>query len=388
MLKSEYMPESENSKSDSRLSEEICEEIFYRIWLNNIEGIHTGDFRKLISVFSSAKNVYGLDYDSLSSVLSAEKSTFIRNGRDLSKASALVKKFNSEGITVLCPGHPDYPDKLLCIDAPPELLYVQGHIPASLNDTKSNVAIIGARNPDAYGREYALYFAEKLSHMGFNIISGLARGIDGCSHQGALNAGGYTVGVLGCGLNHIYPRENYKLYNAMSVSGAIITEYPPDAPPLASQFPERNRIISGLSDGVLVVEARKKSGSLITCHYALNQGKPVFAIPGRISDGLSEGTNTLIYDGAMCVCCPEDVAESIRCEVFDRKSTQAYDITKKLNNDEKKIYSILSMTETYIDEIIERSKLGVTKSINTLLALREKGVIKETVKGYYIICIS
>jgi DNA processing protein len=305
----------------------------------------------------------------------------------MAKIKKLMSDFKTNNITAIYPGHPDYPKKLLDIDVPPELLYVQGNLAKSLEDTRSNIAIIGSRNPDAYGSEYAVHFAEKLSRMGFNIISGLARGIDGCSHRGALDVGGYTVGVLGCGLNHIYPRENFRLYNDMAKTGAIITEYPPNAKPYASQFPERNRIISGLSDGVLVVEARKKSGSLITCSHALNQGKPIFAIPGRISDKLSEGTNALIYDGAMCVTCPEDVAEAVRGEVVDRHENLKAEALEALNDDEKKIYGVLSMTETYIDEIIERSRLGVTKSINILLTLREKGFVKETVKGYYIISI-
>jgi DNA processing protein len=369
------------------IDNDIEKELFYRIWLHNIEGIYNADFRKLISVFSSAVDVYTLDYDKLRQVLSAEKSARICSGHDLSKTHALISRFRDDNVTVLCPGHPGYPKKLLNIDDPPELLYVQGYLPDSLDDTRSNIAIIGSRNPDAYGREYAIHFARRLSELGFNVISGLARGIDGCSHKGALDAGGYTAGILGCGLNHIYPKENISLYDAMAKTGAIISEYAADTPPLAAQFPERNRIISGLSDGVLVIEARRKSGSLITCHHALNQGKPIFALPGRISDKLSEGTNALIYDGALCVSCPEDVAESIRCELFDRNEASRDAVTNSMTDDEKKIYSLLSMTETYIDDIIEHSKLGVTKSINTLLALREKGVVKETVKGYYIVCI-
>jgi DNA processing protein len=363
------------------------EEMFYRVWLHNIKGIFNGDFRKLISTFSSAKKVYELDFDALATVVSSEKAGLINSGKNTEQTEKLLKRFKSENITVIYPGHPDYPEKLLNIDAPPEILYVQGHIEKSLNDSRSNIAIVGSRNPDAYGREYARFFAEKLSHMGFNIISGLARGIDGFSHMGALAAKGYTVGVLGCGLNHIYPKENYRLYEELARTGAIISEYPPDAAPLAAQFPERNRIISGLSDGVLVVEAMKKSGSLITCSYALNQGKPVFAIPGRISDKLSEGTNALIYDGAMCVNCPEDVAEAVGCELFDRCDNSKEKLIPALSEEEKKVYKLLSMTEMYIDEIIERSRLGVTKTINTLLALREKGVVKETMKGYYIISI-
>jgi DNA processing protein len=366
---------------------DIKEELFYRLWLHNIEGINNGDFRKLISVFSTAKQVYGLDFDALASVISAEKSTIVCSNKSTKSTELLVKKLEDENISVYCPGHPKYPQKLSFVDNPPELLYVQGSLPDSLYDCKSNIAIIGSRNPDSYGREYAVYFARELSKMGFNIISGLARGIDGCSHRGALEADGYTAGILGCGLNHIYPRENFRLFNSMAKTGSIITEYSMNTPPYATQFPERNRIISGLSDGVLVIEAQKKSGSLITCQHALNQGKQIFALPGRVCDRLSEGTNALIYDGALCVSCPEDVAESIRCEVVDREEREQTSILDNLNEDEKKIYGLLSMSEIYIDEIIERSKLGVTKSINTLLALREKGVIKETVKGYYILSL-
>ena len=195
---------------------------------------------------------------------------------------------------------------------PPDILYVKGILSKKLNIYNMNIGVVGARNASVYGRELASFFGRELAKEGINIISGLALGIDGMSHRGALYAGGYTVGVLGCGIDVIYPRENAELFFEMYKNGAVISEYGPGVIPNPGFFPIRNRIISGLSDGLLVVEARKKSGSLITADLALEQGKQVYAIPGRITDKSSECTNNLIRQGAMCVVSPKEIIEDLK----------------------------------------------------------------------------
>lgn len=361
------------------------DETFFRLWLHNIPGVYNNTYRILINHFKTAANVYtaGLK-DLITALCGSDLAYNIYNNKDLEDTEKLLKKLSSDNISILHPLAPKYPDKLLHIPISPEILYIKGSLPDSIDSSKSNIAIIGSRTPDSYGREYAKAFSYTLAKQNINIISGLAKGIDSYAHQGALAAGGCTIAILGCGINNIYPLQNYKLYEEISLKGAIISEYAPDTPPNAYQFPERNRIISALSDGILVVEAKKKSGSLITCNHALAQGKPIYAIPGRIGDALSEGTNALIYDGALCTTCPEDIIECLKGEVSDRSELYGLSTDTSFTSDEIKIISLLSLDDTYIDTLISHSGLGVTKTINTLLTLREKGVIKETSKGYYI----
>ncbi len=291
----------------------------------------------------------------------------------------------------------EYPSKLLQIYNPPECLYLKGNLPESINSINKNIAIVGSRNMSTYGKEMAKMLARDLAKAGINIISGLARGIDGQAHRGALEGEGYTLGVLGCGVNHVYPRENIELFVEMEKRGGIISEYEPGMPTLPKNFPERNRIISGLSDGVIVIEAQKKSGSLITAEYALEQGKQVYAVPGRAYDNNSEGTNNLLKMGAICVTCADDILwdlnggemcrkkESFSCE--KEKSEIETDVKKEMNKTEKMIYDFLDLEPRYIDEIIQRSGIGITNTISTLYIMEEKNIIKQPVKGYYIISV-
>ncbi len=203
----------------------------------------------------------------------------------------------------------EYPEKLKKIYAPPTKLYVLGD-ETILN--KPSVAIIGCRDASQYGREVAFNFAYELSKRGIVIVSGLAKGIDICAHLGAVKANGKTVAILGGGFSHIYPAEHKKYLNPIiEQGGAIITEYEPNIKPFPANFPARNRIISGISNGVLVVEARQKSGTLITVDYALEQGREVFIIPGNITSNNSYGTNELIKQGAKLVTNIDEILEDI-----------------------------------------------------------------------------
>lgn len=200
----------------------------------------------------------------------------------------------------------DYPESLRSIADAPKQLYVRGSLP---DQNRPSVALIGSRQCSIYGREMARWFGERLAGAGVQIISGMARGVDGIAQLAALNAGGQSYGVLGCGTDICYPKENKKLYEMLPASGGLLSEYPPGMPPLSHHFPKRNRIISALSDCVLVIEAKERSGTLITADFALEQGREVYALPGRLSDALSGGCNRLLFQGAGLALSPEDILE-------------------------------------------------------------------------------
>ena len=225
-------------------------------------------------------------------------------------------------------------------------------------------------------------------------MSGLARGIDGQAHRGCLEAGGYTIAVLGCGINVTYPRENIELFAQIEERGLILSEYCLDVPPLAFQFPLRNRIISGLSDGVLVSCAKKKSGSLITADLALDQGKQVYALPGRVLDAFSEGTNHLIQMGAMCVTRPKDILLDLwgeeRLNMDDVSGAASGSAEKQsemrdnLTAAERTVYDLLGLDPVHVDDVIAQARLGVSTTISVLYELERRNVIKQPVRGYYI----
>lgn len=219
-----------------------------------------------------------------------------------------IKKDNLPMEQVFYLNDPGYPKRLKQIPRPPAKIYVRGQLPG---ENEPAVAIIGARNCSDYGQDMAKWFAIELARKGVQIISGMARGIDGVSQWAALRAGGKSYGVLGCGTDICYPGENKPLYERLLREGGIISEFPPGTQPLSRNFPSRNRIISGLADIVLVIEAREKSGTLITVDYALSQGKDVFALPGRVGDYKSAGCNGLIHMGAFMALSPGDILEAL-----------------------------------------------------------------------------
>jgi DNA processing protein len=282
----------------------------------------------------------------------------------------------------------EYPALLKNIHSPPRELYVKGSF-KKFEDGNA-VAMVGSRRASLYGLEMAEKLAYDLAIRGVTIISGMARGIDSAAHNGALRAKGRTIAVMGSGHNHIYPPENKKLYEQIAGNGAVITEFEDDVLPLAQNFPIRNRIISGMSLGLVVVEAAKNSGALITADFALEQGREVFAVPGKISSLTSEGTHALIKDGAKLVQTADDILEELKLhkigpvtiedkELRDKKiakKTRAY-IYNSLTNDERKVYKILSDEPLYIDDVVEKSKVAQTRISKILLNLEMKKVIRE-----------
>lgn len=222
---------------------------------------------------------------------------------------AEYEEMTARGISFVAAGEDGYPGKLKSIPDAPGALYYVGKLPR--NEEKT-IAIIGARNCSEYGRAMARQFGEILAGAGVQIVSGMARGIDGIGQQAALDVGGYSLGVLGCGVDICYPRENRQLYERLIAEGGICSEYPPGIEPRAVLFPPRNRIISGLCDGVLVIEAKERSGTLITVDMALEQGREVYALPGRTTDPLSRGCNMLIRQGAGIAVSPQELLRELK----------------------------------------------------------------------------
>ena len=255
--------------------EDGYESAIKHLWLNNIEGIEVSHILVLKKALGNVWNIYDASEKVLSKFVSEKVARKVACSKAGSKIVELYDRLCEKQISILYPEKSNYPEKLRHIYMPPQLLYVKGRIKSSINEYNKTIGIVGSRNPSTYGKEICKYFGEKLAKEGFCIVSGLARGIDGIAHRSALDNNGYTVAVLGSGINVAYPRTNIETYAKIEENGAIISEYGLDVSPNPWQFPIRNRIISGLSDGVLVVEARAESGSLITVDHALEQGKTV-----------------------------------------------------------------------------------------------------------------
>jgi len=312
-------------------------------------------------------------------VMSSKKIELIRknlesypNGNSLNKELLLIERF---GLQIIAIDDAQYPENLKNIYNPPGVLYVKGEL---LPEDFYSIAIVGSRRASLYGQDIALLLARQLAERSFTITSGMARGIDTHAHRGALKSGGRTIAVLGCGINIVYPPENESLIKEVSKSGAVISEFPINTPPHRQNFPIRNRIISGLSLGVVIVEAAQKSGSLITASLALEQGREVFSVPGRIDNPNSCGTLRLIKDGAKVVENVEDILEEIRTLPIDQKEKEK-DRSKniKLTEEENVVFSLISKEPRYLDDIKDGCDLDFAKFNKALLDLQLKKAIKE-----------
>lgn len=278
-----------------------------------------------------------------------------------------------------------YPELLKTIQAPPKLLFLQGrgellHRP--------QLAIVSSRNPTTTGCEWARHFARELAALGWVITSGLAQGIDGVAHSGALEAKGQTIAVLGTGLKRIYPKRHQRLSDDILQTGLLVSEYPPSTPPLPQYFPARNRIISGLAVGVLVIEATLRSGSLITARFALNEGRQVYALPGSIHNPLSKGCHFLIKEGAKLVETIDDILEettgfaSWYGAKVDQKKTHESRKDIVLDKKEQNLLSSVDFSPTSFNAILTRTGLTVTEVSVILMALEIKGLVRLQSGGY------
>lgn len=361
----------------------------YRYWLANIPNFGVRKINLLIKVFETAERIFeASEHELLQFQEICVNSGIKMRDIDINRiiisrnVKAIHESFNKlqqHGIYFVSREEEQYPEKLRNIYDAPYALYYKGRLP---DKSDKLLAVVGSRNCSPYGREMAKYLAGAISTEGIGVISGLARGIDAHAHQGAIQSGGITYGILGCGIDICYPKENINLYMDIQCNGGIISEYAPGIQPFPGNFPMRNRIISGLSDGILVIEANEKSGSLITVDMGLEQGKDIYAVPGKVTDSLSKGCNNLIKMGAKLVTTPQDILEEMLPN-YHLDDVNMKKNNKILESDGKIVYASLCLEPKHIEEIAIRTGLPMDRLMEQLLILELRGFIKQTMKNYY-----
>ena len=276
-------------------------------------------------------------------------------------------------------GEEGFPEALRQVPGPPRCLYVIGRLP---DMRRPRVAVVGARACSDYGKAMARTIGRTLARAKVQVVSGMAYGVDSLAQEGALAEGGETFAVLGCGVDVCYPRSSQELYRRILSSGGVISEFPPGTEPATWTFPTRNRLISGLADAVIVVEARIRSGSLITAEHALAQGRDIYAVPGRITDPLSAGTNRLIRDGAHPLVSMEDLLKDL--SLRPAFQTQNRELSKfSLEKEETMVYSVLDCVPKDLEQLLERTGLELPALMRILLRLHGLGLAEESFKNYW-----
>ena len=331
----------------------------------------------LISRFGSAGAVFRARLQDLVSVdeVREEAARKLLKKETTAAAERVLREIENTGARVVPFTNTEYPVSLREIHDPPLLLYAKGReIPSVL----PFVALVGSRNPTHYGIDAARVLGQGLARRGAGVVSGMARGIDSAAHWGALEGGGWTIAVFGTGIDVLYPETNAKLQEAVLEKGAIVTELPPGTGPDAWNFPNRNRIISGISRGVVIVEATMKSGSLITASLALEQGREVFAVPGSIESFKSTGCHYLIKQGAKLVENADDILEELGlCEPAPTRKGQAHFPFPPLEGAERAIYDILCEYPTHIDDIVRKGNWTAGEVLGVLMKMELKGLIRQ-----------
>lgn len=346
--------------------------------LSRVKGLGCVGFKKLAAHFADPtaalsarpaelKNVPGLDKDAIEGLLGFS---------EWAEAEAEMRRAREAGVRIVPFIDPCYPARLRAIADPPPLLYIKGGISGA--DEKA-VAIVGSRSASDYGRKVARNICRGLASLGFTVVSGMARGIDGAAHESALDGGGRTIAVLGSGVDRIYPPEHEGLSERIARQGAVISELPLGARPVAFNFPARNRLISGLSLGVVVVEATEKSGSLITAAHALEQNREIFAVPGEVGSSRSRGAHRLIRQGAKLVENADDIIEEIAPQLArpEGASRRQRVLPKNCSDDTRKIFGLLQERILQIDEVIETSGLSSAQVSQILLELELQGFLRQ-----------
>lgn len=351
----------------------------YDFWLASLTNINSSKRIQVRELCGNAQAVYELREETLKNMhlfTDNELQHLLESRKkDLNRA---WERFMGQNIQMFPIGSRQYPQRLAEISQPPYAIFCKGSMP----DARKSVGIVGARMCSEYGRSIATKLGKMLAGKDVQVISGMALGIDSASHAGALQGKGSTFAVLGCGCDICYPKNARNLYENIQTSGGILSEYPPGTEPLPYRFPERNRIISALSDCLVVVEAKKKSGSLITADAALEQGKDVYAVPGRFGDALSEGCNALIGQGAGIIYdldiflqnlgyLPEKNAETIKIKNIS------------LDKNEQLVYGMVDLHPKYINYIIEETSLDLLTVLHSLDKLKRYGLVQETFQNYF-----
>jgi len=353
----------------------------YWVGFSSVRGIGPMKFRALLNHFGDLEEAWradarelkeaGLDKRALGSFMTL-RSTISLDGE--------MEKIERQGVKVLTWDDPAYPPRLLNIYNPPPVLYVKGEI---LDEDQWAVAVVGTRGATVYGKEATQRIAGGLARNGLTIVSGLARGIDSVAHRAALEAGGRTIAVLGSGVDVIYPAESRKLAQATIERGALVSEYALGTPPEAGNFPPRNRIISGLSLGVVVIEAGERSGALITADFALEQGREVFAVPGNIFRKKSMGANKLIQQGAKPVLSVEDILEELNLTMVSQQAEVRAIVPE--NETEAALLEYITADPVHVDEIGQKSGLPIAQVSSTLALMELKGMVRQVGGMSYVL---
>lgn len=359
--------------------------------LHAVEGVGDRTLLKLVGACGSPERALAASPEELIRAgCSAELAGAVRRGpelkvrRQIDRQVALIERLQ---IRVLALSDPAYPKRLAAIHDPPPLLYYTGTL-----DEQDGlaVAVVGGRQATSAGRAVTEEIAAELARAGWTIVSGMARGIDAAAHRGALAGNGRTLAVLGCGVDRTYPPEHDRLRKQIDAQGAVIAELPVGSPPQSHHFPRRNRIISGLSVGVLVAEAAESSGSLITAKLALEQGREVFALPGSVKEARCRGSNGLIKEGAALVECAADILYALLPQVEPprpvrmRAGSVPAAPSERLEPDEQRVYDALSHEARSIDAVIEQTEMSAAQVSATLLSLELRGQIKQLPGQQYL----
>jgi len=340
--------------------------------------------KMLLQKFGGAEGVFAASPAELRQVgrMGKQLTDLMAEQAGISAAQAVVKQCQRESIGILLEGDEGYPGLLARIPDPPHLLFVRGSL---LPCDALAVAVVGARHATAYGLKVAEQLGEGLSRAGYTVVSGLARGIDAAAHKGALAAGGRTIAVLGSGVLNIYPPEHDRLAAQIAEHGAVISEAPPLLPPFPGAFPQRNRIVAGLSLGTVVVQASDRSGALITARLALEQGRDVFAVPGPIDCRLSQGCHDLIRDGATLVGRVDDILEELgplfETAVSSAGQSVQHPAELKLDETERRVLDGVgpagSSTATNIDDVVAACELETSRVLATLSVLEMRRLVRR-----------
>ncbi|MBC2756411.1 MAG: DNA-protecting protein DprA [Desulfobacteraceae bacterium] len=361
--------------------------------LKNVNGVGNHLYKRLIDRFETPEKVFGAKKSELIWVsgVSERIAGAIKGFRFSDSIKNEIALAEKQQCRIITSADPEYPPLLHHIPDPPPYIYVKGR----LEETDKSVAVVGSRNASSYGKSMATRLSRELASLGLNIVSGMARGIDTAAHMGAISAKGRTFAVLGSGLGVIYPPENRRLHDEIIENGAVISEFPIMEEPNAYNFPARNRIISGMTLGTLVVEATQRSGSLITARLAGEQGREVFAVPGSINSAKSIGAHNLLKQGAKLVACAQDVVEefyhfenSIKSTdpPADKCSNLKSQLLLDLSGEESHIYEVLEPYPIHIDELSRQTAMNVGKLSIILLNLELKGLVSQSPGKYFTVC--
>lgn len=354
----------------------------YEYWLASLYKINCRKRVQAIETTGAAEKLYMMSRKELSDMglFTEEEIKYIIHSKAKFDLSGEWEALKKRPITFITYTDTQYPEKLRHIFDPPFALYIRGNLPV---ESKISVSIVGARMCSEYGRSIAKRLGEQLGTLDVPVISGMAMGIDSAAHAGALSARGKTFAILGCGCDICYPRSSENIYrNILESGGGILSELPPGTKPLPHFFPQRNRIISALADIVVVVEAKERSGSLITADFALEQGKDVYAVPGRYNDTLSAGCNRLIDQGAGILYSVDSFLKNTGIVPENReknKKTEKFPLEK----DELLVYSCLDLHPKFIDFIIEETGLNLLSVLHALENLKNMRLVQETFQNYF-----